>query len=200
MLSRFLLPALLSLLPAAAHALCTSDGVPQPALLLERFVSADCADCWSDPLTPQAAAGALAIDWIVPGRKGAHAPLSAAAAGEAVDRLAALGRTAPDRTDAVSRRREGGGAALRVAQGAAFNDYIGTSIELKGGGREAWRAWLLLVESLPAGTEGSPVARNLVRNVFRAEWPQAAGQAPARRVESRAMQIHEGAKPERLRL
>jgi hypothetical protein len=44
------------------------------------------------------------------------------------------------------------------------------------------------------------VARNLVRNVFRPDWGDAAHRARGRLAEARAMQIHEGAKPERLRL
>jgi hypothetical protein len=199
-LSRTLLPALLLALPAAGHALCTSDEVPQPTVLLERFISADCAECWRDPQTPQAATGALAIDWVVPGRQGADAPLSAVAIVEARERLRTLQRAAPDRVEAVSTRREGAGLPLRLAQGASFNDYVAISMELKPPGREPWHAWVLLVESLPAGTEGSPVPRNLVRNVFRPDWQQVVGRPPQRLAETRAMQIHDGARPERLRL
>jgi hypothetical protein len=89
---------------------------------------------------------------------------------------------------------------LRLAQGDSVNDYVGTTIELKQSGREPWAAWLLLVESLPAGAEGSTVARNLVRNVFRPDWGDAVHRGRGRLSEARAMQIHEGAKPERLRL
>ena len=191
---------LLLALPVAAHALCTSDAVPQPGALLERFVNADCADCWHDRTTPEPAAGTLAIDWIVPGRQGEDSPLGAAALDEAADRLAALGRATPPRTDAVFQRRAGPALPLRLAQGESINDYIGASIELARPGRESWQAWLLLVESLPAGTEGSPVARNLVRNVFRPEAWQAPRSAGTALAENRAMQIHEGAQPARLRL
>lgn len=186
--------------PLAAHALCTSDKVPQPAAVLERFISADCAECWRDAATPAAKPGTLALDWIVPGRLGADAPLSAAASREALERLAALGRAAPQRADAVTSRRSGAALPLRLAQGQSFNDYLGTSIELKSPGREPWHAWLLLVESLPAGTEGSPVARNLVRNVFRPDWGQVERRGKGTLAETRAMQIHEGAQPGRLRL
>lgn len=200
-MQKVLLSALLLLaLSPAARALCTSDGVPQPAALLERFVSADCADCWRDRTTPEPAAGTLAIDWIVPGRQGEDAPLAPAALDEAADRLAALGRATPPRADAVFQRRTGAALPLRVAQGEPINDYIGASIELPRPGREPWQAWLLLVESLPAGTEGSPVARNLVRNVFRPEAWQAPRSAGTALAENRAMQIHEGAQPARLRL
>jgi hypothetical protein len=194
-----LLPLLLAL-PLAAHALCTSDEVEPPAALLERFVSADCAECWRDRTTPQPAAGTFAIDWVVPGAKGDDAPLAAVALDDALERLAFLKRPAPARSDAVFQRREGDPAVLRLAQGDAFNDYIGTSMELQAPGRQEWHAWLLLVEQLPAGTEGSPVERNLVRNVFRPDWWKAAGRPPGPLAEGRAMQIHEGARPERLRL
>lgn len=199
-LPRILLSFLLAGLPVAGHALCTSDQVPQPAAVLERFINADCADCWQDPATPTGTRGALVLDWVVPGHKGQDAPLSVVAAGEARQRLAALRRPVPARTDAVRSRREGAAVPLRLSQGAAFNDYIGTSIELKEPGGQPWQAWLLLVESLPAGTEGSPVARNLVRNVFRPDWGSVARRPPGRLAETRAMQIHEGAQPGRLRL
>jgi hypothetical protein len=186
--------------PLAGHALCTSDGVPPPAAVLERFINADCAECWRDATTPKPGAGTLALDWIVPGSKGDDAPLSAAAHEDAFDRLQLLGRQPPGRSDAVASRRTGAAAALRLAQGAAFNDYIGASIALQGPSRERWQPWLLLVEQVPAGAEGSPVARNLVRNVFRPDWGRPAARAPGRLAETRSIMIREGADPERLRL
>ncbi|HSV46828.1 MAG TPA: hypothetical protein VLJ58_13660, partial [Ramlibacter sp.] len=84
---------------------------------------------------------------------------------------------------------------LRAAHGLPFNGYVGTSIELKSAGPGPWTAWLLLVETLPAGTEGSPVERNLVRNALQLGW--AGG---ARKFESRPMSIPEGAQPQRLRV
>jgi hypothetical protein len=197
--ARFPIALLFACLPLAAHALCTSDGVPQPTAVLERFLSADCADCWADPATPRAAsADTLVLDWVLPGDQGDDAPLSTVAAGEAAERLALLGRRRPPQSIAVTTRRTGAPVALRLAQGDTFNDYVGASIELRAPGRERWRAWLLLVEELPAGTEGSPVARNLVRNVFRPDWDATASAGPL--AETRAMQIHAGARAERLRL
>ena len=187
-------------LPLASHALCTSDGVPQPRRLLERFTNADCAECWRDPATPAAAADTLALDWILPGSQGDDAPLSAAASSDALERLQDLNRAAPPRADSVNSRRTGAQLQLRLAQGESFNDYIGTSLELKNPGRTRWHAWLLLVEQLPAGAEGSPVPRNVVRNVFRPDWARSAARPAGLLAESRAMQIHEGAQPERLRL
>lgn len=185
----------------AANALCTSDGVPQPSAVLERFVSADCADCWRDRTTPEPAAGTIAVDWVVPGAQGDDAPLSAVALEDARERLQTLNKPLPARADAVFGRRQGKPVPLRLAQGEPVNDYIGTSIELRSPGREPWQAWLLLVEDLPAGTEGSPVARHLVRNVFRPEWEAAAtGRSAGALAEARTMQIHPGAHPGRLRL
>jgi hypothetical protein len=185
--------------PTLAWALCTSDGVAQPTVLVERFINADCEQCWKDPATPEAAAGALALDWVLPGSKGDDAPLSAVASRDALERLRSLGRAEPTAAETVTGRRAAGKPpALRAALGDAFNDYIGASIELKGASGAPWQAWLLLVETLPAGTEGSPVARNLVRNVFQPPWERPA-KAP-RLYEMRAMQIHEGARPERLKL
>ena len=198
--SAALLAACLAALPLAGQALCTSDDVAQPAALLERFISADCADCWRDAGTPTPGANTLVLDWIVPGRQGDDAPLSAAASEDALERLHLLGRKTPQRSDAVTSRRAAKPLALRLAQGAVFNDYVGASIELKNPTHERWRAWLLLVEQLPAGVEGSPVARNVVRNVFRPDWGRTAAQAPGRLAETRSMRIREDAQPDRLRL
>jgi hypothetical protein len=194
------LAVLLLVLPLAARALCTSDGLPEPNAVLERFTSADCDACWRDPATPRPAPGTLALDWIVPGRQGDAAPLSMAALDEAMDRLYFLKREVPDQFTAVFSQREGERARLRLAQGASINDYVGASIELRSPGREVWHTWLLLVETLPAGTEGSPVERNLVRNVFRPPWWDVMRRPPGLLAEARPMQIHEGAHPGRLRL
>lgn len=200
MLSRILFTTLFVLVPAAAQALCTSDDVPQPAAVLERFLNADCLECWRDPATPKADRDTVVLDWVIPSRSGQAAPLSTVALDEALERLYAHRRQVPARTDAVTSRREGAGVPLRLAQGQAFNDYVGASMELKEPGREPWGAWLLLVESLPAGVEGSPVPRNLVRNVFRPDWGNVMKRTPGRLAETRSMQIHAGAQPERLRL
>ena len=165
---RALLPAWLAAaaLPAAAQSVCSSDGLRQPAAVLERFINADCDSCWRDPATPRPGANELVLDWILPGSKGDDAPLSMGASRDGLERLQALGRKEPTQADAHRSRRVAGSHKLRVAQGIPFNDYIGTSIELKPGRGGPWRAWLLLVEVLPAGAEGSPVARNLVQLFF----------------------------------
>jgi len=194
--SKSLFLALAFALPLSSHALCTSDQVRQPAAVLERFISADCLECWSDRATPAAGKDTVVLDWVVPGLQGDSAPLSAVASSDALARLRVLGQPAPRHSSSFTSRRRGAPVPLRVAQGESFNDYIGTSIELEPPAREAWQAWLVLVERLPAGTEGSPVPRNLVRNVFRPAWNGAAGKL----AEARAMQIHEGTSPPRLRL
>jgi hypothetical protein len=202
----FLLPAVLvALLPrlAPAQSFCSSDGQRQPVALLERFINADCADCWTDPKTPQPAAGGVALDWIVPGGKGQDAPLSAAASRDALVRLQALQRKAPAQTASASTAIARNQTGVRVAHGLAFNGYIGTSIEMKPARPGAWTAWLLLVETIPAGTEGSPVERNLVRNMLQPAWDgrkQLSKREHLRLREVRPMSIPEGANPERLRL
>lgn len=189
--------ALAALAAPAAHAQssCSSDGQPQPVALLERFISADCDDCWQRA-TAQPRKGELAIDWIVPGARGDDAPLSAAATRDALERLHALKRKPPSAVDTVRSGRSGAAASLRVAQGPAFNGYMGASIESPDPGRGPSTGWLALVETLPAGTEGSPVERNLVRNLLVVPWPA----APGPRFEARPMAIPEGAHPDRLRV
>ena len=180
---------------APAQSSCSSDGQPQPVALLERFISADCDDCWTRA-TAQAKKGELAIDWIAPGARGDDAPLSAAATRDALERLHSLKRKPPSPVDTLRSARRDGTGTLRVAQGPAFNGYLGASIESPDAGRGPFTGWLALVETLPAGTEGSPVERNLVRNLLVVPWPA----APGARFEARPMAIPEGAHPDRLRV
>jgi len=210
--ARLALAALLtaSLLPATALALsyCASDGQKPHSALLERFVSADCADCWRDPATRKAPAGALALDWIVPGSQGDDAPMSAVATRDAADRLMGLGASLHDgRFEALERVHPVPGLRLRVAHGLPVNDYIGTSIEaappraLRTSGEV--NAWLLLVETIPAGVEGSPVERNIVRNAFITSWSgrdALSKQEQKRFYESRPMRVADGARTPRLRV
>lgn len=180
---------------------CSSDGQPRPLALRERFISADCASCWSDPATPAAPARTLAIDWIVPVTRGEEAPLSAAATRDALVRLKALGRAVPPKSDLVESRLMAAARTLRVARGPVFHDYVAASMELKPPGAGPWNAWLALVETLPVGTEGSPVERHLVRNLFQPPWDAraAALRGEQRRLfDSRPMRIPEGADPGRL--
>ncbi|TFY97158.1 hypothetical protein [Ramlibacter humi] len=191
--------ALAALCAAAAQAQpssCSSDEQAAPVALLERFISADCGGCWAAKDAPAAKNGELALDWIVPGRKGDDAPLSAAATREAEDRLRALGHKAPQAADSVRTARAQPAGTVRVAHGPVFNGYVGTSIQSLDAGKGPFTGWLALVETLPAGTEGSPVERNLVRNLLQVPWPA----PPGRRFEARPMSVPEGAHADRLRV
>lgn len=180
---------------------CSSDGQLRPLALRERFISADCAACWTDPATRAAPPRTLALDWIVPGLRGEEAPLSAAANRDGLARLKALARAVPEGSDVVENPLLAAARTLRVAHGPAFNDYIAVSIELKPAGTGAWSAWLALVETLPAGTEGSPVERHLVRNLYQPAWDgrrQPTRAEQKRLVATRPMRIPEGVQPQRL--
>lgn len=204
-----LIPILISLAAtpsASAQASCSSDGQRTPTMLTERFISADCPGCWSAAATPRAPRGTLALDWVVPGALGDDAPLSGAATRDASTRLEALGRDAPRATSTLATRvGPVGSLRLRVAHGPAVNGYVGVSIRLRRpDGLEApFTAWLALVETLPPGTEGSPVARNLVRNVLNPLWN--GHDLLSKKMlhewdDFRVMSIPEGANPKRLRV
>lgn len=185
---------------------CTSDAALPPPALFERFISADCADCWRDPHTPAPGATALLLDWIVPGAAGDEAPLSAAARRDALERLQALGRPVPATSNvhtAPVHPPRGPRPALRLALGPAVNDYVGASVHVRAGARGA-TLWLVLAEALPAGSEGSPVARFVVRNTF-SRWMNAREQLskkkqPAVWQQIVPMYLPEGTQEQRLQL
>lgn len=224
----FLLLLLAPLLPSAqAQGVCSSDAQPQPVRLLERFLSADCEPCWSRA-SPQASAKTqaggqshqvLMLDWILPSRQGDEAALSGAASRDALLRLQTLGRPAPAREMQLSSSVPKGSAyRLRVAHGVALGGYIGASIEVRGmpspkaaspaptpGGsqRGETTAVLLLVETIAAGTEGTPITRHLVRNMLQIPWPgvNATGhQEPPSLLERRPLSVPSGAQAQRLRV
>lgn len=196
---------------ALAQASCSSDGIPQPVAIFERFISADCEACWSDAATPapSATAGVAVLDWIVPGKAGDEAPLSAAATNDALARLQTLGRKPPVNTDVQTAAIEAATPArLRVAHGMPFNDYLGVAIAFTPLQRNvatpgAMDFYLLLVESVPADTEGTKVARNMVRNMLHGTWEKRdklSKKEQMKWMETRSMRIPEGAQAERLRL
>jgi hypothetical protein len=196
---------------ARAQGVCSSDGQPQPVRLLERFLSADCERCWGTAaaLAPSATGPTLVLDWIVPGRLGDDAPLSAAASRDALTRLATLRRAAPRAQLPVSTPVGGRvGATVRVAHGVALGGYIGASIEtqLASSGRPAaapLTAVLLLVETIVAGSDGTPIERNLVRNMLQVPWNGDSSLQKQKQVswlERRPLSIPEGANPQRLRV
>lgn len=204
-----LLAALLLGSPLAhSQSACSSDGQPAPTALLERFINADCASCWGDPATQVASSGTLALDWIVPGSQGDDAALAPAANRDALMRLTELNH-APPKTQSSKITTVSGlpGATLRVAHGPAVSGYLGASIELTlpPGVQVATplQAWLVMVETLPQGLEGSPVPRNLVRNVLQPSWNMRYPLQNEEQInykELRPMNIPQGATPERLRV
>lgn len=194
--------------PAHSQSVCSSDDQASPTALFERFINADCETCWRDTATSAAAPGALTLDWIMPGSQGEDAPLAAAARRDTLTRLAALPLTPPKTQNALTTTVSGWpGAALRVAHGMAVGDYVGTSIELTLTAgtvpERPLQAWLVLVETLPKKLEGSPVARNLVRNVLQPTWENPELLQHSEQIsfkESRPMNIPQGATPARLRM
>lgn len=199
------LPLLLALVVPALAAQPVCDMVEaQPVALFERFTSADCAACWHDAATPTPGPQALVLDWIVPGRLEDEAPLSAAATRDALHRLQALGRAAPGATDVHTAPVEPlPGLHLRVGHGPAINDYLGATAVLTAPRPAAdWAFHLLLVERIPAGDEGSAVARNVVRNALEGTWEKRHALSFKKQFrwhELRPMRIPDGARPERLR-
>ena len=201
---------------ALAQASCSSDGVARPTAVIERVLSADCEACWSDRAVPAPAAssGTVVVDWIVPGASGDDAPLSAAATRDALDRLDALGRKPPTATDvhAAVVEATGGNTGLRVAHGIPFNDYVGASIHFSPAQRSAGSRgaalgdlhyYLVLVEAVPAGTDGTASSRNIVRNMLHGTWKKRntlSKQEHMKWMEARSMRIPEGAQAERLRM
>ena len=200
---------MMSTAPAAwAQASCASDGQAIPRSVTERFISADCEECWSAPPDAPEIAGAMTIDWIVPSASADDAPLSAAANRDALTRLQSLGLPEPSPTKATVVNTSVLGnsqAKLRVAHGLALGGYIGASIELTVEARPTgnWQPWLLLLETIPAGVEGTPVTRNLVRNMLTPSWQISAAQSSQAHQEFREMRpmgIPYGTSPERLRV
>lgn len=197
---------------AIAQSFCASDGQPRPVLLMERFINADCETCWQDAATPKGGDEHAVLDWIVPndaGGKGDDAPLSAVASRDGLTRLDSLGKSVPrdalTSTHTVAAPKGLRGATLRVAHGLPLSGYLGTSIELKpipsAAKKQRWTAWLALVETLPEGTEGTPVVRNLVRNAFHVAWN--GEQKPLktdqnRFFDARSMSITQGVNPDKL--
>ena len=216
---KFLMPGLLTctvvllsaITPAIAQSVCSSDRQTPPLRVLERFTSADCATCWSEPATALPRPGTVVLDWVLPGAQGDEAALSAVASPDALLRLEALGQRATTTTNAFVTSITGhpslARSTLRVARGLALSGYIGASIELKPAPRATTlrqlTAWLALVEILPVGLEGSPVERHLVRNVFQSNWNLARKLSKEELIhwfDQRSMSVVQGANPERLQV
>mgnify|MGYP003482941296 CR=1 FL=1 len=190
-------------LAAAGHtmaiAVTAGDCPARPRQLLERFISADCERCWSQAGANAAPRDAWVLDWIVPGARGDDAPLAAAALSEARERVARMAGLAPHADAAAAQRtplRTPAGARLSVTAGPAWKGYFGVQLDSHGRWPNGSVAWLALVEAVPAGTDGTPVPRQLVRTVA---GPIAIDARQTRQRDTRAMRWPETAKPERLR-
>jgi hypothetical protein len=202
--------AVMSASAAWGQASCSSDGQRAPTVLIERFISADCDTCWSDDKTLKPKPSELALDWIVPTARGDDAALSAAANRDAQHRLDALKQAAPATTLNLHRQFGLNPLPLRVARGVALGGYVGASIALTPAPGKTlpsypMTAHLLLVEEIPAGSDRTPIARNLVRNALQLTWnppSKSPLQAESRKrfYESRPMSIPQGANPDRIRV
>jgi len=207
-LTSLLLLATLASPLAHSQSACSSDNQPLPSALVERFINADCDTCWRDPAAPPAPRDALALDWIVPGSRGDDAPLAAAASTDALARLAELQVARPaTQTQHVSAIKGWPKAALRVAHGPAVGDYMGVLIALSLPQSSALAlplsGWVVLLEALPVGTEGSSVPRYLVKNAIQPLWDkreQLSNQETLSFNDLRAMGIPEGVDARRLRV
>lgn len=169
--------------------------------MVERFISADCADCWTRAPRESATSDDWLFDWIVPATRGDEAALSSAAPTEARDRVArGTGSTLADGQETARRTalRRLPGLQLRVTAGPAWNGYFALQFDAKGSAPRGSNGWLALVEIVPEGTDGTPVVRHLVRAV--AGPINLHALRPGRPVRTlQAMRWPETAKPERLR-
>jgi hypothetical protein len=193
---------------AYGQSVCSSDDQATPTVLFERFINADCEACWRDTATPAAPPDALVLDWIVPSNQGEDAALAAAATTDALARLASLQQNRPTTQSQQATAVAGlPGALLRVAHGPAVGNYVGMSVSLSlpANSSLAWplSGWVVLAESLPSGTEGSPLPRNMTRNALLPLWIKEDALSNQEQVsfkEVRAMSLPDGTHPDRLQL
>jgi hypothetical protein len=181
------------LLPIAAACAQAQPAPCPPAAtrLLQRFIPADCESCWHAAGEAALPARTWALDWVVPSPQGDAAPLSLAALPEAAERAQRAGaQTQQDKTARAPR--------LQVQGGPAWNGYFGLQLSVRGVPAPAGSTgWLALVEQIPAGDEGTAIARQLVRSV--AGPLPLDGLSPRRPVQHlRALRVGEGAQPQRL--
>ena len=138
------------------------------AAVLERFISAECQACWTDASVAQAGAGEWLLDWIVPSARGDDAPLSSAAPPEARARARRAMKAEPAKDRARTQRsaaRSDTSWQMSVVSGPAWNGYFGVQVDASGRADNGVSAWIALVETVAAGTDGSVVPRELVRTL-----------------------------------
>ena len=193
-------------LVCAAVPAATAPACPAPqAAVAEAFFSADCADCWSAATGPAAASTTWRFDWISPGSDAA--PLAAGALPEAAERALRLGLSPaanPAPASQQAARKTMPGLRLRVESGPAWQGYFGVQLSLSAAHNTTLpagaSAWLALVELVPAGSDGTPIARALVRSVA-GPLPLDAlrpGKATTPMTHLRALRWPAGAEPTRL--
>ena len=154
-------PRLTSATPAPA---CPRAG----AAVVERFISADCPDCWSASDVAAATPGSWVFDWIAHTPTGPEAALASAASTEAQERAQRAGGPSPTGMQSLTVRStlpRMPGLKLGVQSGPAWNGYFGLRLEARGRVPAGSSAWLALVEMIPANAEGSVAERQLVRSV-----------------------------------
>jgi hypothetical protein len=181
--------------PATAPA-CPRAG----AAVVERFISADCADCWSAADLAAAPSGAWLFDWIAHTGTGTEAALAAAANSEAQERAQRAGGPSPTGAQMLTVRSmlpRSAGLKLSVQSGPAWNGYFGLRLEARGRVPAGSSAWLALVELIPANAEGSVAERQLVRSVA-GPLPLDALRAGRATSHLRALRWPETAQPTRL--
>jgi hypothetical protein len=192
------------LLGAAAAALAQPAAAPDcpraGAAVVERFISADCADCWSAADVAAAPPGSWLFDWIPHTNAGTDAPLAAAANNEAKERAQRAGGPSPTGAQSLTVRStlpHSAGLKLNVQSGPAWNGYFGLRLEARGRVPAGSSAWLALVELIPANAEGSVAERQLVRSVA-GPLPLDALRAGRATSHLRALRWPETAQPTRL--
>ncbi|HSW04131.1 hypothetical protein [Aquabacterium sp.] len=203
------LPCLALIAACAASASPAAPGCPRNnAPVTERFISADCPDCWAAAQGADTPAGWL-FDWITPAAQGPDAELAAAAPLEARERAERAGAAPPpggekrvspgsgERQASPQRRTRLPGPKLQVQSGPAWNGYFGLQLDVRGTLPAGSSGWLALVEMLPAGSEGSRIERQLVRSVA-GPLPLDGAGSPRGLRHLRALRWPESAQPTRL--
>ncbi len=130
--------------------------------------------------------------------------MSAAALPESAERAQRAGGPSPIAQQMLTVRRPAGAApksvGMALAVGPAWHGYFGVQADVLGTLPPGSSLWLALVESIPAGSDGSPVARELVRSVAGPLTlnPSKGPNGKTKINHLRAMRWPDSAKPERL--
>ncbi len=157
-------------------------------------MTADCESCWAAAGLSDKADRSMVLDWIVPA--GDSAPLAVGAVAEASARAGPLTSST---TKQQSTALKTSAPRLRIADGPAWNGYIGLQLTVQRNAPlpDGATAYMALVEKVAAGSEGSAIARQLVRSVVGPlSLEELATTTPVRHF--RAMRLPDGAQAEKL--